>query len=399
MKVSLQSGNIKISLVLVACAIVIGMLLYTQKVVEQLQAREREVADLYAKSLEYIANEKTLVGDYSFIFNEIIRAIDFPIILTDPSNNPLPQYLKNIRNVPLDTTRPIADQEMYLRNLIARMDATFPPIKVTFQDSVILQYVHYDESYLITELRWLPYIEIGIAGLFVLMGYIGFSYIKRSEQSSIWVGLAKETAHQLGTPLSSMMGWVELMKLQSGDKPKLEATAAEMEHDLQRLNKIAARFSKIGSKPDLREEDLTDVINSVMKYFEKRIPQTGKRISLSLEAPGAHTAKINRELFEWVLENLVKNALDAIEDSQGEITFAISEKGNSLFLDVSDTGKGVEAKHRKDIFRPGYSTKQRGWGLGLSLSKRIIEDYHRGKLSLKESTPHKGTTFRIRLLK
>jgi signal transduction histidine kinase len=367
--------------------------------VGQLQAREREVADLYAKSLEYIANEKTSVGDYSFIFNEIIRAIDFPIILTNPSNNPLPPYLKNLRNVPLDTTRPIAEQEKYLRNLIARMDATYPPIKVTFQDSIILSYVHYDESYLITELRWLPYIEIGIAGLFILMGYIGFSYIKRSEQSSIWVGLAKETAHQLGTPLSSMMGWVELMRMQSSDNPKLEATAAEMEHDLQRLNKIAARFSKIGSRPDLRDENLDDVIHGVIKYFEKRIPQTGKRISLSLDATGIHTAKINRELFEWVLENLVKNALDAIEDSHGGITFTMFEKGNSLYLDVSDTGKGVEAKHRKDIFRPGYSTKQRGWGLGLSLSRRIIEDYHRGKLSLKESTPRKGTTFRIRLLK
>jgi signal transduction histidine kinase len=399
MKLSLQSGNIKIFLVLVACAIVIAMLLYTQKVVENLQAREREVADLYAKSLEYIANEKTLAGDYSFIFNEIIRAIDFPIILTDPSNNPLPPYAKNVRNISLDTSLSIPEQENYLRKLIAKMDATYPPIKVTFQDSVILQYVHYDESYLITELRWLPYIEIGIAGLFILMGYIGFSYIKRSEQSSIWVGLAKETAHQLGTPISSLMGWVELMKLQSGDKSKLEATAAEMEHDLQRLNKIAARFSKIGSKPDLRDENINDVISSVMKYFEKRIPQTGKRISLSLEAMGTHTAKINRELFEWVLENLVKNALDAIDDSQGQITFAISEKGKSLFLDVSDTGKGIEAKHRKEIFRPGYSTKQRGWGLGLSLSKRIIEDYHRGRLTLKESTLHKGTTFRIKLLR
>src|SRR3972149_242935 len=226
MKVNLRSGNIKIFLVVVACAIVIGTLLYTQKVVQQLQAREREVADLYAKSLEYVANEKTSGGDYSFIFNEIIRAIDFPIILTDPLNNPLPQYSKTVRNVPLDTTRPMAEQEKFLRKLIAKMDATYPPIKVTFQDTILLQYVHYDESYLITELRWLPYIELGIAGLFVLMGYIGFSYIKRSEQSNIWVGLAKETAHQLGTPLSSMMGWTELIKMHSSGNPKLEATAA-----------------------------------------------------------------------------------------------------------------------------------------------------------------------------
>ncbi|MEK6571260.1 MAG: HAMP domain-containing sensor histidine kinase, partial [Bacteroidota bacterium] len=383
----------------VACAIVIGTLLYTQNIVQRLQAREREVADLYAKSLEYVANEKTSGGDYSFIFNEIIRAIDFPIILTDPLNNPLPQYSKTVRNVPLDTTRPMAEQEKFLRKLIAKMDATYPPIKVTFQDTILLQYVHYDESYLVTELRWLPYIELGIAGLFVLMGYIGFSYIKRSEQSNIWVGLAKETAHQLGTPLSSMMGWTELIKMHSSGNPKLEATAAEMEQDLQRLNKIAARFSKIGSKPDLREENLNDVICGIIKYFEKRIPQTGKHISLAFDSAQTYTAKINRGLFEWVLENLVKNALDAIEDEKGRISFGISEKGNALYIDVSDTGKGIEPKRRKDIFRTGYSTKQRGWGLGLSLSKRIIENYHKGKLSLKESTLRKGTTFRIKLLK
>jgi signal transduction histidine kinase len=399
MNVNLRSGNIKIALVVVACAIALGTLLYTQQVVQNLQKRERDIADLYAKSLEYIANEKAPTGDYSFIFNEIIRAIDFPIVLTDPLNNPLRPYSKTARNVPLDTSLALEEQEQTLRRLIAKMDATYPPIKVTFQDTVVLQYVHYDESYLVTRLRWLPYIEIGIAALFVLMGYIGFSYIKRSEQSNIWVGLAKETAHQLGTPLSSMMGWTELVKMHSDNNPKLAATAAEMEQDLKRLNKIAERFSKIGSKPDLREESLNDVISGVMKYFEKRIPQTGKHIILSLNAAKTYTARINRELFEWVLENLVKNALDAIEEDQGRITFRIFDRDNALYIDVTDTGKGIEAKRRKDVFRPGYSTKQRGWGLGLSLSKRIVENYHRGKLYLKESVLRKGTTFRIRLRK
>ena len=399
MKVNLESGNIKISLVVVACAIVIGTLVYTQKVVEKLEKKQREFADLYAKSLEYIANEKTVLGDYSFIFEELIRAIDFPVIQTDPENNPLPPYFQNIRNVPLDTTLPKDEQQEFLRTLIAKMDSKYTPIKVTVQDTVILSYVHYDESYLITELRWLPYIEISIGGLFVLIGYIGLSYIRRSEQSNIWVGLAKETAHQLGTPLSSMMGWTELMKMHCDGNPRLEATVTEMERDLERLNKIAARFSKIGSKPDLREENLNEVINGVIKYLGRRIPQSGKRISLSVDAEKAFFAEINRELFEWVLENLIKNSLDAIEDGDGQISIAISERGNSLHIDVTDTGKGIETKRRKDVFRPGYSTKQRGWGLGLSLSKRIIENYHRGKLSLKESTLRKGTTFRIKLLK
>lgn len=399
MKVDLRSGNIKIFLVLLACLIVIGTLWYTQSVVQRLQKKEREVADLYAKSLEYLVNERSPAGEYGFIFNEIIRAIDFPLILTDAQNNPLREYTKNIRNIPLDTTLSESEQEQYLRKWIARMDAKHTPIKVTYQDTIILNYLHYDDSQLITELRWFPYIEIGVAGLFLLIAYIGFSHIRRSEQSSIWVGLAKETAHQLGTPLSSMMGWMELIKLHASGNPKLEATVAEMGHDLMRLNKIAARFSKIGSRPDLREENLNEVIGDVIKYFEKRIPHTGKRISLCLDATRTYTAKINRELFEWVLENLVKNALDAIEDGEGKISFALSEKAAAVIVDVTDTGKGIEPKHRKDVFRPGYTTKQRGWGLGLSLSKRIIENYHGGKLTLKESVLRKGTTFRIKLRK
>ena len=399
MKVNPRSGNIKILLVIIACAIVVGTLLYTQKVVKKLEKKQREVAGLYAKSLEYIANEKTSLGDYSFIFEEVIRAIDFPIIQTDPLNNPLEPYVLNIRNVPLDTTVTKDEQERFLRTLIAEMDTKYSPIKVAVQDTIILSYVHYDESYLITELRWLPYIEISIAALFILIGYIGFSYIKRSEQSNIWVGLAKEAAHQLGTPLSSMMGWTELMKIHTDGNPKLERTVTEMQQDLERLNKIVGRFSKIGSKPDLQEENLNEVIGSVIRYFEKRIPQTGKQITLSLAAEKTYYARINRELFEWVLENMVKNGLDAIEDGNGKICLAIFEKENAIYIDIGDTGKGIEVKNRKEIFRPGYSTKQRGWGLGLSLSKRIIEDYHRGKLTLKESAPRKGSTFRIKLAK
>jgi K+-sensing histidine kinase KdpD len=399
MKTNPRSGNLKILLVVIACVIVGAVLLYTQNVVKNLEKKQREVAGLYAKSLEYIANEKTSLGDYSFIFEEVIRAIDFPIIQTDPLNNPLEPYLLNIRNVSLDTTATKVEQEHYLRNLIGAMDAKYTPIKVTVQDTIVLSYVHYDESYLITQLRWLPYIEIGIAALFILIGYIGFSYIKRSEQSNIWVGLAKEAAHQLGTPLSSMMGWTELMKSHTDGNPKLERTVSEMQQDLDRLNKIVARFSKIGSKPDLREENLNEVIESVIRYFEKRIPQTGKHITLSLAAEKTYYAKINRELFEWVLENMVKNGLDAIEDGEGRIFFTIFEKENAIYIDIGDTGKGIEGKNRKEIFRPGFSTKQRGWGLGLSLSRRIIVDYHRGKLTLKESAPRKGTTFRIKLAK
>ena len=399
------SANIMIGLLIVAVLIVIGTLWYTQRVVQELLLKERDVADLYAKSLEYIANSPAEQADYSFIFDEVLRAIDFPIVLTDAGNNPVRPYPSNARNIALDTLIAQADQERVIRAIIANLDTENPPIKVVVQDSITLQVVHYGESKLITRLRWLPYIEIGIAGMFILVGYIGFSYIKRSEQSNIWVGMARETAHQLGTPLSSIMGWLELLRQHSGDNTKLKEILAEMENDLTRLQKIADRFSKIGSKPVLKSESLREVISSVIHYFERRLPQKQKNIQMriadegvsSREAPSPVTANINRELFEWVIENLVKNALDAMEDGSGTITFNLIKKGRDVIIDVADTGKGIDMKYRQDIFRPGYSTKERGWGLGLSLSRRIVETYHKGKLTVKESRIGKGTTFRIKL--
>jgi signal transduction histidine kinase len=258
----------------------------------------------------------------------------------------------------------------------------------------VLNYVHYGESLLIRQLRWLPYVEIGLAAVFILIAYIGFSYIKRSEQSNIWVGMAKETAHQLGTPLSSLMGWMDIAR--SG-APELGETLVEMENDIERLNKVTERFSKIGSTPDLKPENLDEIVAGVIRYMSKRLPKTGRKVDLVIETAGTFKARVNRELFEWVVENLTKNALDAIEGPGGKVSFSFSKEHGRVLLDVKDTGKGIDSKYHKEVFRPGYTTKKRGWGLGLSLSKRIIEDYHRGKLSVKESNPGTGTTFRIRL--
>jgi signal transduction histidine kinase len=212
--------------------------------------------------------------------------------------------------------------------------------------------------------------------------------------------MARETAHQLGTPISSMMGWVELLKHQTGGSdPTIVETLHDMDNDLQRLQKIANRFSRIGSKPDLKEENLVEVIEKVIRYFQRRIPQTGKKVQLSLEYKSPVTAHINSELFEWVVENLIKNALDAIETGTGKITLTLTERQTAVYIDVADTGKGIDMTYRKEVFRPGFSTKKRGWGLGLSLSQRIIETYHRGKLVLRDSRPGIGTTFRIKLRK
>jgi signal transduction histidine kinase len=393
------SGRLKIFLMVFAFIIIAGTLWYTHDLVHALSQKEKEVADLYAKSFEYIANGKAGEGDYNFLFTEIINTIDFPVAMTDQNNEPEFPYSKSIKNIYLDSTQSREEQRQFLKVLLTEMDQSHPPIKVTYQDTIILNYLHYGESTLIVQLRWLPYAELAIAALFILIGYISFSYVKRSEQSNIWVGMARETAHQLGTPISSMLGWVELLKEQSmGDKKTME-TLLDMESDLHHLQKIADRFSKIGSKPDLHDENLNEVIGKVTEYFQRRIPQTGKKVHLVIESIEPVHAHINRELFEWVLENLTKNALDAIENGEGTIAFSLSEHGKHVFVDVSDTGKGIILKHRNDVFRPGFSTKKRGWGLGLSLSKRIIETYHAGRLFLKENNSGFKTTFRIKLNK
>ena len=383
-----------IAFIIIACT-----LWYTHDLVQALSQKEKEVADLYAKSFEYIANGKTGDSDYSFLFTEIINTVDFPVIMTDRNNEPERPYIAYIKNISLDTLLSVNEQHEFLKNLMIEMDRSHPPIKVAYQDTIVLNYLHYGESTLIVQLRWLPYGELAIAALFILIGYISFSYIKRSEQSNIWVGMARETAHQLGTPISSMLGWVELLKGQSEGDKKATETLLDMESDLHRLQKIADRFSKIGSKPDLHNENISEVIGNVMEYFQRRIPQTGKKVRLVIESGEPIHTRINRELFEWVIENLTKNALDAIENGKGTIAYSISEDSTHVFIDISDTGKGITPKHRNDVFRPGFSTKKRGWGLGLSLSKRIIESYHAGKLFLKESNAGFKTTFRVKLNK
>jgi signal transduction histidine kinase len=387
---SRQASNIKIVLLVIASAFAVGVLIYSQHLTDQLLQREREIVGLYARSLEFINSSGE--GDLSFAF-DVIRAIDFPIILTDSGNVPI--YWKN---VDVDTASlDAAAERIWFRNTITTMDVQNRPIRITVEDTLVLNYIHFGESALVAQLRWLPLLELALAAIFILVAYLGFSTIKRSEQSNIWVGMAKETAHQLGTPLSSLMGWLERLRDASADRPEVVETIGEMDHDITRLNKVAARFSKIGSKPDLREEDLAEVIRSVIAYFDKRLPRTGRRVGITLESTGPFPARINRELFEWVIENLIKNALDAMGGPTGSITFTIAASGRRVTVDVADTGKGIDPKLHREIFQPGFSTKKRGWGLGLTLSKRIIEEYHQGKLFVKQSAPGQGTTFRIRL--
>jgi len=393
------SVNFKIILLIIALAIAGGTLYYTQRLVKKLQDRERSIVELYAKGIEYIANSSSADVDLTFLFDNIIKPIDFPIILTDSSNNINPESTTDIKNVKYDSTLSPNQRRLFLQNLVKEIDEIHQPINITYADTIVLQRIHYGDSELIKQLKFYPYLQIIIAALFIIIGYIGFSQIKRSEQSNIWVGMAKETAHQFGTPISSLMGWIEMMKINYQKPDAVLDITEEISSDVDKLSKITYRFSKIGAKPEIKKHIVYEEIKKVTEYFNRRLPQTGKTVELTVTGDQTSCAQMNGELFEWVLENLIKNALDAIEIKNGKISIEISETAKNVEIEVSDNGKGIDLRRRKDVFRPGYSTKKRGWGLGLSLSKRIVEGYHGGKIFVKSSAPGDGTVFKILLKK
>lgn len=389
------SVNIKFALIIVALLIAAGTLFYTQSLVTKLQEKERQIVQLYANGLEHIANSTSLDIDYTFLFDNIIKPIDFPVILTDVNDNINISSKSDVRNIILDSTWNNEEVTDYLYARMKEMDAINKPIEVTYEDSIVLTKIHYGDSDLILKLKYFPYFQIAIATLFLLLGYLGFSNIKRSEQSNIWVGMAKETAHQFGTPISSLMGWLEILKLHYNEPDKVLDTAEEISNDIEKLTKITNRFSKIGAKPEIKDCSVYEEIKYTIDYFQRRLPQTGKIVNMVIKGDEHSVAKLNPDLFEWVIENLIKNALDAIDNPKGKIEFHIKETRRKIEIEVTDNGKGIDLNRRKDVFRPGYSTKRRGWGLGLSLSKRIIEEYHHGKIFVKSSVPGEGTTFKI----
>ena len=393
--------NIKLFLLILAIIITFGTFYYTQNLVNELQDSEREIVELYAKSLEFIASSTSNSNeDFTFIFENIIKRINFPLILTDVDGNPSSYSVgRSIKNIEIDSTLNEEEILTFLKVKIEELSEIHEPINVTYKDfdgnEQIFNRIYFGNSDVIQKLKYYPFLQIIFAFFFVGIAYISFSYLKKTEQSNIWVGMAKEIAHQLGTPISSLMGWAELLKLKMNMPDEVLNISNEMESDLSRLNKITNRFSKIGSKPNLRSTDISELINSVIKYFEKRLPQTGKDVELIYTNQESVEINLNESLFEWVLENLIKNAIDAIGSKKGRIQIAVQINPDAVELSISDNGKGINPKNKNDIFKPGYSTKSRGWGLGLSLAKRIVEDYHKGKLILLSSVPNEGTTFLI----
>ena len=391
------SINIKVLLVIAALLIAVGTLVYTQSLVSKLQKKEKEIVELYARGIEYIANSSNPNEDITFLFDNIIKPIDFPLILTDANDNVNIYNRTDIRNIDYDTSYTEEEFIRFITERILEMDKVHEPIRVIYADTLVLTKIHYGDSEFVTQLRYYPYVQIVLATLFILLGYIGFRSIKKSEQSNIWVGMAKETAHQFGTPISSLMGWLEMLKLHYKEPDKVLDVAEEITDDVEKLNKITYRFSKIGSKPQMKNKIVFEELKKVIDYFERRLPQTGKIVDLTIDGDKNVCAKMNPELFEWVIENLIKNALDAIENKSGWIKIYITKRKKYVEIEISDSGKGIDLKRRKDVFRPGYSTKRRGWGLGLSLANRIIEEYHGGKIFVKSSVHGEGTTFMIML--
>lgn len=318
-------------------------------------------------------------------FSEIVNnSASVPVVITDSTRTQV------INSGHLDTV--MLQDSAYLSHLIGEMTSQNEPIAIDLGGRG-KNYIFYKDSYVLTQLRYFPYIQFAIIGIFLLIAYLIFSTSRRSEQNQVWVGLAKETAHQLGTPLSSMMAWVDYLETKGID----EETIGELHKDVNRLKTITDRFSKIGSTPVLKPEDIVALINQSVEYLKTR---TSQKIQFTVNVPSSEAilVPLNYQLFDWVIENLVKNAVDAMTRS-GSIIIDIIEEDHHVVIDVSDSGKGIPRNMFKTIFNPGYSSKQRGWGLGLSLSRRIIREYHNGKIFVKSSTLGKGTTFRIVLRK
>jgi signal transduction histidine kinase len=384
---NLYQNKFEFKIIIVAIALIIGFasLYYTNVLVQKLVEREKSQITLFGQALRYTLDRENELP-INFIFQEIVKANNsIPTIVTDENENILIS-----RNIDLETLSE-EKQQLLLEKELLRMKEEFPPIKIDIGGNRY-NLLYYRSSDLIYQLKYYPYAQLSVIAIFGLLTYMAFSYSRKAEQNRVWVGLAKETAHQLGTPISSLMAWSEYLKT---EKTWNEEVIAEIEKDVNRLEMIAARFSNIGSQTSLVPENIYQVIQEIVNYLRPRI---SPKVSIEIfnYLPSQMEIRLNRYLFEWVIENLLKNAVDAMSGvGKIQIEMRLSAKEKEVFIDISDTGKGIPAAKLKKVFAPGFTTKKRGWGLGLTLAKRIIEEYHKGKIFVKSSELDKGTKFRI----
>ena len=377
--------HVKIILVVAAVVIAVVSLVVSNSLVRELSDEERNKMETWAEAMRSLntADDNT---DLNLVLKVINENNTIPVIVTDAAGN-----VQTYRNVKLKGAN-LADSLRDARAISAQLLDEGKYIRIALGETPKDGYINvcYDDSVMIKRLSAYPYIQLGVVMLFVVVAIFALLTSKRAEQNKVWVGLSKETAHQLGTPISSLMAWTEILKENYPDDEMIP----EMDKDVRRLELIADRFSKIGSLPEPVPESLNAVMTHVIEYMDRR---TSSKVKFIKDFPeGDITVKINAALFEWVIENLCKNAVDAMEGS-GTITLHIEQTDDKVVIEVSDTGKGIKKKDLRNVFKPGFTTKKRGWGLGLSLAKRIVEEYHKGRIFVKSSEQGKGTTFRIEL--
>ena len=387
MKLYSQTGNIKAGLFMLGISLIIGLLTYTQLLVQNLREDNREIVRLYASLIANVVQEESDTN-LDFIFENIIQKVKFPLIQTDIDNR-----VQMWKNLPEDITT-----QGQIHNFMIVSDKHNEPIPLTYKDGKIGEitfgYLHYGDSAIVRKIQVWSYIEIIAIGVFILLGFSGFTFIRNNEKKHIWVGMARETAHQLGTPVSALMGWVQWIK----DHPnKTQKIIPEIEADLQRLEQISRRFSNMGSKSDFEEFDLSERIEKIVSYLAMRLPSLGKKVQLINEIEPGIIINANGSLLAWSIENIIRNGIDSIVQKDGIIKVSLRKELNDIKIRITDNGKGIPKKDWRNIFRPGFSTKQAGWGLGLSLAKRIIEDIHNGDLKILKSSGMEGTVFEINL--
>lgn len=369
----------KLIFLLISVLLIGGVLYVSNDLVEDLSIEERKKMEIWAEATRELASDKTEMS-MELILKVIQSNTSIPAIIVDDTGE-INQYL--------NLNLPETDTEKYLQEKLEQLKSKSNLIEINLGDEE-KQYLYYDDSILLKRLSLYPYVQLGVMVLFVLIVYFALISTKKAEQNKVWVGLSKETAHQLGTPISSLMAWMDLLESSGVDSSLL----SDMNKDVNRLSVIAERFSKIGSKPEMELIYVNEVLENATEYMRRRVSD---KVLITTHLPSdAEGAMVCLSLFEWVIENLCKNAVDAM-NGEGRIDVYMMSEKQQIYIDIKDTGKGIARKNFKTVFNPGYTTKKRGWGLGLTLAKRIIEDYHAGRIYVKDSEVGKGTTFRIEL--
>lgn len=424
MKFLLPSSRIKIILVTLLILLAGASFIYNQVLINRIMEQERKNVQLWAKAFEhtYSPIQSRISSNLNTVANQLQNNPNVPDslrrIILEAENlaitNDFVQkeiiHPENLFNIPVILSdesgfvlgsRFISEGNKDLDELIDEFAGLHDPIVIEYGDNEkpLINYVYYGESPTIRYLRFFPYVQFGILALLLGIGYTTYKSIKKSEQSNLWVGMTKEAAHQLGTPLSSIYGWLQLLKDKNQNDDDTLSITYEIENDVSRLKSIAERFNKIGSQPELKPLNLDSIVDDVVTYMERRLPQLGKHIEVRKDVRETTKVEINSELFKWAIENLIKNAMDAIREKEDNQFLAIRvwQEADYVTIEIEDSGSGIAKKSIREIFKPGFSTKKRGWGLGLSLTRRIIEDYHKGKLYVQYTEVGEGTAIRIEL--